>query len=220
MVFLREIVGDKIILGCGVPLGPAFGLVEYCRIGSDVALKWEDKFLGSFKYRERVSTINSLRSTIGRRHLNGNVFYNDPDVFILREKNNKLTKEQRKTLFILNLIFGGLVFTSDNIDEYSEEEMSTYLSLFPIKEKKIESVVFDGGVCRIRFHIDDMEYVVLSNLGSVERNATLDDGLYFGKEVGKVSGGNNIMIKPYETICLLKPKDKKFEITGSTGCVF
>ena len=33
MDFLRECCGDKIILGCGVPLAPAFGVVDACRIG-------------------------------------------------------------------------------------------------------------------------------------------------------------------------------------------
>ena len=45
---------------------------------------WEDKRLKMLRYRERVSTVNSLISAIGRRHLNGKVFWNDPDVFILR----------------------------------------------------------------------------------------------------------------------------------------
>ena len=75
MSFLRELAGNKIILGCGVPLGAAFGLVDYCRIGSDVSLTWEDKLLKRLHYRERVSTINSLTSTIGRWHLNGRAFY-------------------------------------------------------------------------------------------------------------------------------------------------
>ncbi|EKC48560.1 hypothetical protein OBE_15116, partial [human gut metagenome] len=35
MDFLRECVGEKMILGCGVPLMPAFGKVDYCRIGAD-----------------------------------------------------------------------------------------------------------------------------------------------------------------------------------------
>ncbi len=30
----------KIILGCGVPLMPAFGKVDFCRIGADVDLEW------------------------------------------------------------------------------------------------------------------------------------------------------------------------------------
>ena len=80
MVFLRECVKSRKILGCGVPLGSSFGLVDYCRIGGDVALKWEDRLLKFMRYRERVDTLHSLTSTIGRRHLNGNAFINDPDV--------------------------------------------------------------------------------------------------------------------------------------------
>ena len=38
MQFLRECVGDKMILGCGVPLLPANGTTEYCRIGPDIHL--------------------------------------------------------------------------------------------------------------------------------------------------------------------------------------
>jgi alpha-galactosidase len=215
MEFLRELAQDKIILGCGVPLGPAFGLVDYCRIGSDVALKWEDKLLGGLKYRERVSTINSLTSTIGRRHLNGNVFYNDPDVFILREKNNKLTKNQRNTLFILNLIFGGLVFTSDNIDEYSEEEMKQYLYLFPIREKSIEKVEHTRELCRVEFKIDNRGYLALSNLSDKEIKIHLDERVYFEKTMTFIFGNTDIYLKPYQTICLLMLENRDFEIAGS-----
>ena len=42
MEFLRELCGDKLILGCGVPLVPSFGLVDYCRISCDVGLDWND----------------------------------------------------------------------------------------------------------------------------------------------------------------------------------
>lgn len=50
MDFLRECVGeDKLILGCGVPLGPSFGVVDACRISCDatsniylnIITKWE-----------------------------------------------------------------------------------------------------------------------------------------------------------------------------------
>lgn len=215
MKFIREIVGEKIILGCGVPLGPSFGLVDYCRIGSDVALKWEDEFLKGLKYRERVSTINSLTSTIGRRHLNGSVFYNDPDVFILRGKNNKLTRNQRNTLFILNLILGGLVFTSDNIEEYSEEEMEQYLSQFPIREKIINRVDNTSGICQIEFDIEDRSYLAISNLSGKEARFHLKEGIYFEKAMGFMFGGSDIYLKPYETLCILRLKNKDFQIAGS-----
>ena len=202
MSFLRKIAGDKIILGCGVPLGCAFGLTDYCRIGSDVGLKWEDKLLNNLHYRERVSTINALTSTIGRRHLNGRAFYNDPDVFILRSKNNNLSGKQRFTLLLLNSIFGGLVFTSDNIDEYSEDELEIYKSIFPMKKKNIDRVIH-GNALKIYFSIDDKKYLAVSNLSNKYASVKLEEGGYFSKAKGFIKGLTEIPLEPYESQCFI-----------------
>lgn len=53
MDLLRECCGDNLILGCGVPMMPAFGKVDYCRIGSDISLKWQQR---KDVIREEVST--------------------------------------------------------------------------------------------------------------------------------------------------------------------
>jgi alpha-galactosidase len=216
MEFIREICGDKIILGCGVPLGCAFGFTDYCRIGSDVSLSFEDKILRSLHYRERVSTINCIESTIGRRHLNNHAFLNDPDVFIIRSKNNKLTKNQRYTLLLINLIFGGLVFTSDNISEYSEEEMKLYKSIFPIVEKTIKEVSFSD-VVRIKFMIERNEYLVLSNLKSNKLDIALEVGSYFNKEKGLIDKNTIITLAPYESICLIKAETLNMKYMESTN---
>jgi alpha-galactosidase len=214
--FLRELVGDKIILGCGVPLGACFGVFDYCRIGSDVALKWEDNILKSINYRERVSTINSLISTIGRRHLNGNAFYNDPDVFILRNENNKLNFEQRYTLFMINLIFGGLVFTSDNINNYSHEELDLYLSIFPIKKKKIDKVNFSN-VYEIYFKIQNREYLAFCNLNSKTKHVKFREGYYFSSKYGFIKGGEDITLFPYMSVCVCKVEENKINLVGSNA---
>jgi alpha-galactosidase len=206
MKFLRELAGDRLILGCGVPLGCSFGLVDYCRIGSDVALKWEDKLLKKLHYRERVSTINSLTSTIGRRHLNNRAFLNDPDVFIIRSKGVELDKNQRYSLLLLNLIFGGLVFTSDNLEEYSEEEMKLYKSIFPIKDKRINKVIEDE-ILRVYFSIDDNEYLALCNLNSEQVVIKNKDEAYFCREKGYIPKNAVVTLEPYESICLLKTEN-------------
>jgi alpha-galactosidase len=216
MEFLREICGDKIILVCGVPLGPAFGFADYCRIGSDVSLSWEDKILSSLHYRERVSTINCIESTIGRRHLNNHAFLNDPDVFIIRSKNNKLTQNQRYTLLLINLIFGGLVFTSDNISEYSEEEIKLYKSIFPIMEKTIVDVSFSE-VFRIKFMIKDNEYLVLSNLKAYKFEVIIENGSYINTEKGLIDKNTIITLAPYESICLLKAETLDSKYLESTN---
>ena len=41
MELLRTWCGQKQILGCGVPVMPAFGLVDYCRVSCDVGLDWD-----------------------------------------------------------------------------------------------------------------------------------------------------------------------------------
>jgi Alpha-galactosidase len=82
MDFLRECVGDKLILGCGVPLGPSFGKVDFCRIGSDVDISFAPRWYLPPTNAEIVSTQTAIKNTIFRRGLNGRAFGNDPDVFL------------------------------------------------------------------------------------------------------------------------------------------
>ncbi|GKX65334.1 glycoside hydrolase family 36 protein [Inconstantimicrobium mannanitabidum] len=203
MEFLREIVGDKLILGCGVPLGPAFGLVDYCRVSSDVDLTWENKFGSTMNYRERVSTINALTSTIGRQHLDKRVFLNDPDVFILRSENNSLTEDQKYTLFLLNILLGSLTFTSDNINSYSKKQMEIFKIMLKWKNKKINSVS-QGEVVRVDFEVEDVKYVSFSNLTSNRGTIVLDSSgsiVENGQVVGK---GGALTLLPYQSLCLKK----------------
>lgn len=118
MRFLRDCAGDRLILGCGVPLGPSFGLVDYCRIGCDIGLSWDDTLPMRLLIRERISTRNAAGDTIARRQLDGRAFRNDPDVFLLRNDNLNLSPIQKRTLFTVNYLFGSLLFTSDNMSEY------------------------------------------------------------------------------------------------------
>lgn len=218
--FIKEISYGSKIIGCGVPLSAAFGKFEYCRIGSDVAPFWEDDVLKKLNFRERTSTVNSLVSTIGRSHLNLRAFLNDPDVFILRSKNNKLNENERYTLFVLNLVFGGLIFTSDNIDEYNDKEYYEYCSMFPYKHKKIKSIINKDNLFVIKFSIEQLNYIIYSNFRRQKVNIKLENKLYFiGKEKKFIYGGE-IELNPHETICLLEERGKDFEIIGSVGHVF
>ena len=134
MDFLREIVGDKLILGCGVPLGPAFGKVDYCRIGPDVGLDWNGAPKEKLLHRERVSTKNTIGNTIYRRQLNGRAFWNDPDVYLLRDDNIKLSTKQKALLAQVNGLFGGLLFTSDDVGSYDAEKQELQQSLTGLHE--------------------------------------------------------------------------------------
>lgn len=146
MDFLRECVGEKQILGCGVPLFPAFGKVEYCRIGADMGLSWNHQ---TFSHRENVSTINTLGNSIFRRQLDGRAFRNDPDVFLLRENNMHCSFEQREIIATVNKLFGSVLFTSDNVGDYNERQMQLLLRTFSKDEIVIRKAEFSASARRI-----------------------------------------------------------------------
>ena len=153
MDFLRECVGDKKILGCGVPLMPAFGKVEYCRIGADMDLRWNKP---TFTHREFVSTINTLGNSVFRRQLDGRAFLNDPDVFLLREENMHMNFEQRCIIATVNKLFGSVLFTSDNVGHYRDEQMQKLLEVFKKDDIQILRAEFLSNDRRVL----DIDYVI------------------------------------------------------------
>lgn len=126
MDFIRENTQGAELLGCGVPLGAAFGKVDYCRIGCDVGLDYDDKPYMRLLHRERVSTRNAMLNAVGRRQLSRRAFLNDPDVFLLRDGNISLSAAQKALLARINALTGDVLFTSDNIAEYGKEQLAVF----------------------------------------------------------------------------------------------
>ena len=142
--FLRECVGDALILACGVPLASVFGKVEYCRIGCDVSLDWDDKPYMRLAHRERISTKYSILNTVFRRQLNGRAFLNDPDVFILRSEGSTMTISQKMSLGEVNGSAGSVMFTSDDIAFYGDEEKRILGGFMRMRSAEVVSAEFDG----------------------------------------------------------------------------
>ncbi len=178
MDFLRHLIGDKWMLACGVPMSAAFGRADYCRIGADIHLKWTNKYMKWLGHRERVSTLVSLQATLSRWQLNGRAFHNDPDVFILRSGKQKLTKEQQRTVLLLNALLGNVLFNSDYVESYSEAEHSLLLEATALQDAEIISVL----------EVEKLLYVVKFILNGNEQELTCNLS-------GKAQGG----LKPFET---------------------
>lgn len=140
MDFLREVCGDCQILGCGVPLASAFGRVEYCRVGPDMSLDFDDKPFMRLLHNERPSTLHTQRNTLYRRQLDGRAFLSDPDVFLLREENTTLSEEQKHTLAIVNALFGSVLFGSDDFGQYDEKKRRLFAALCELQGAKVLSV--------------------------------------------------------------------------------
>lgn len=169
MDFLRECVGDKLILGCGVPLGPAFGVVDACRISCDVDLSYDGKFYNSMSINNELpSAQNAINNSMFRRHLNGRAFLNDPDVFFLRDHNLTFTWEQKLLLAKINNLFGRVLFVSDDAGEYSEAELEVLKETFRESDAKILDVKCVGaradGNYEIKFIENGEEKLLYFNL--------------------------------------------------------
>lgn len=142
--FLRDCCGDKYILGCGVPLFPAFGRFDYCRIGSDVDIQFKPRFMYSLTNNEIVSTQTSIQNTIFRRGLDGRAFGNDPDVFFMREVNLKYTDSEKRLVAEVNKTFGRLLFISDNVGEFSQKQLDFLNEIYTKSEAVVTHVDYRG----------------------------------------------------------------------------
>ena len=151
---LRDILGDKLILGCGANIINCYKRFDYLRIGPDVSLSFDDKPIMRLLHRERVSTKVTLQNTIFRHIFDQRLFGNDPDVFLLRDDNIQLSKMQRLALTKLNALFGSVLMTSDNIGEYDDEKkaiLAEALDLF--QNAKVLAVETKGDLIDIAYSL-------------------------------------------------------------------
>ena len=131
--FLRECLPGKTILGCGATVFNCIDKFDYLRVGPDVSLIFDDVWYMRKMHRERISTKVTLQNTVYRSFFNDRLFGNDPDVFLLRDDNIKLSADQKRALLTLNALFGSVLMTSDNLGEYDEAKrklLSDALDLF------------------------------------------------------------------------------------------
>ena len=161
---LREVLKDKMILGCGANCFSSYGLFDYLRIGPDVSLKFDDAWFMHFMHRERISTKITLQNTIYRSLFDKHLFLNDPDVFLLRKDNIHLKDYQKNSLITINSLFGSVLMTSDNIAEYDEQTKSLLnekLNLF--YNAKDVSFKKNGKYINISYSLDGQKYEFVYN---------------------------------------------------------
>lgn len=135
---LRSLCGDKLILGCGVPLGACMGIFDACRIGPDATKEFAGPFYNKFGINCEVpSCENAINNAIFRSHLDGRAFTNDPDVFFLRNTNIKFNLEQKLLLGKINAVCGNVLFVSDNAGDYDEKTVDFLKAFFKEKDYKV-----------------------------------------------------------------------------------
>ena len=126
---IREIVGDRYLLGCGAPLLPSVGLIDGMRIGCDIAHFWDSDEKDKFKVWPSAS--NAIRNTIGRYWMHTRFWQNDPDCLIMRDTDNQLTEVEVQTWAALVGLSGGQIILSDSISDLGEKQLRLINSLLP-----------------------------------------------------------------------------------------
>ncbi len=164
LVLLRRLTQKAELLLCGVPVFPSIGLCDFCRIGNDIHLDWDFPLLKHLNLPERPSTLGSLQNTINRRQLNELAFGNDPDVFILREENQKMSWTERKTLFLINWLYSSLLFTSDDISTYQDQQKMIWQIFIDKDHPQVISHQEIDHLIHLRFMWKENEFIALINL--------------------------------------------------------
>jgi len=133
---IRAVAGEETqLLGCGCPLGPAIGLMDYMRISSDVSPDWEPTYFGHkrlFKNeRNMPSALNAIRNIISRSELDGFWWGNDPDCLLVREDSNLDLNEVRSLATTIGMT-GGAILVSDRMPTLNDERRRIIQALLPV----------------------------------------------------------------------------------------
>jgi alpha-galactosidase len=136
---IREVVGDKILLGCGAPLGTSVGLVDAMRIGPDVDVNWEPLLRGDLT---APATAHALRNTLARTFMHNHLWQNDPDCVLVRPRKGRgvydrrddesaLVLNEMRTLVSLIGLSGGAVISSDNLPSLRRGRLKYLKQILP-----------------------------------------------------------------------------------------
>ncbi|HEY0054703.1 MAG TPA: glycoside hydrolase family 36 protein, partial [Pedobacter sp.] len=131
---IRQEIGEESYwLGCIAPFPVMLGYVDGMRVAGDISPKWE-------------ATLDMFFETKADQHINNIWWQNDPDALLLREKYNKLTEEETKTIVYWVGMLGGVINTSDLFHEIPKQRLElwrfiepgskSYTCLFPFIDKK------------------------------------------------------------------------------------
>ncbi|KAF7728810.1 hypothetical protein EC973_005436 [Apophysomyces ossiformis] len=205
-----------IILGSGVPLPATWGRFHYCRVSSDASPWWDHFILRLANVRERVATANALVSNLHRWPMSS-MFGTDPDVFFIRSDNNKLSKDERYTLCVLNTILGQMTLMSDNVHTYEAKEHQLYASTFPKAEAEISTVVqVMPDIYQLSYTCNQFSYVSLSNISPSPSSVRLpDNGKYYFEKSNVLNGDNVEWYLPGASVLLRAHETRNFlQVSG------
>ncbi|MGE5222959.1 MAG: glycoside hydrolase family 36 protein [Omnitrophica WOR_2 bacterium] len=133
---IRQAAGPEThLLGCGCPLGPAIGLVDSMRIGTDVEGRWEAAYNNIEWIIKNEASVpgarNASHNALSRAFLHKRWWINDPDCLLLRPGTH-LTLAEVRSLAAVAALTGGTLLVSDPLPDLPPERLRILETLLPL----------------------------------------------------------------------------------------
>ena len=121
---IREEIGDALWLASGSPIWAPSGWVDAVRIGRDIGVSWKGHY----------SAESLLRDQATRNFANGVLWQSDPDCILLRDRFHELTDDEVRSLAMFAGLAGGVLMTSDQLDEVPAERGKLFADLARVRQ--------------------------------------------------------------------------------------
>ncbi len=133
---LREAAGEgATLLGCGCPLGPAIGLVDAMRIGTDTHWTWYPEINGIQAFIQQEPNLpavrNACQNALTRANLHRRWWINDPDCLLLR-KETQLSEAEVQTAATVITMTGGSFLLSDDLAHLPPDRLRIAEAILPL----------------------------------------------------------------------------------------
>ncbi|MFL6753893.1 MAG: glycoside hydrolase family 36 protein [Sphingomicrobium sp.] len=125
---IRDEIGDALWLGSGSPLWASIGYVDAVRIGRDIGVSWHGDY----------SAESLLRDQVTRNHASHILWQADPDCVLLRERFHELSDDELRSLLLFAGLSGGVLMTSDKLDEVPAARAELFASLLAQRDLKCD----------------------------------------------------------------------------------
>jgi len=160
---LRDAAGpETTLLGCGLPLGSAVGLVEAMRISADVGESWRPRYFNiEWPFRGEPgmpSAFNALHNSLTRAFLHCRWWVNDPDCLLVRP-DTRLTESEVRTLAAVIGLSGGSLLLSDDLPALPEDRLRIASALLPVVPGRLQVLDWLDATLprRLRVDLDGLE---------------------------------------------------------------
>lgn len=136
LTFLHQLTKNCELMAGGVPLGSSFGLVDICQTSPSIRDIQKNKFLQLLGFGKRPE-LHPLRTAIERSPLRGAAFENFCGQVSLIEDKDTETADKQYTQLIISALCGGLIINSDDMRQYSPEQLGEFETVQQLSASKI-----------------------------------------------------------------------------------